>query len=63
MKKVLTSKLFQLVLLMGLAVALFSCEPVMCEECYTITDSSGSETIHENRLTINCENFADKVFF
>ena len=45
MKKVLTSKLFQLVLLMGLAVALFSCEPVMCEECYTITDSNGSETI------------------
>jgi len=37
--------ILKVLLFAGLAITIFSCEPVMCEECYTITDSNGSETI------------------
>lgn len=42
MKKLFKEKTFQLLLLMGLALAIFSCEPVMCEDCYDITYSDGT---------------------
>jgi hypothetical protein len=45
MRKLFKEKSFQLLLLMGLAIAVFSCSPDPCEECINYTFNGETSTV------------------